>query len=46
MQTEAYDSGIIWLIDAASRLATAMVARSRGESRAFLEAFLAEVNVK
>ena len=46
MQTEAYDSGIFRMIDAASRPATAMVALSSGESRAFLEAFLAEVNVK
>ena len=40
--TEPYDYGIFRLIDAASRLARAMVARSSGESRAFLE----EVDVK
>jgi hypothetical protein len=44
--TEPYDYGIFRLIDAASRLATAMVARSSAESRAFLEAFLEEVNEK
>jgi len=44
--TEPYDYGIFRLIDAASRLARAMVARSSGESRAFLEAFLEEVDVK
>ncbi len=44
--TEPYDYGIFRLIDAASRLATSMVARSSGESRAFLEVFLEEVNVK
>lgn len=44
--TEPYDYGIFRLIDAASRLATTMVARSSGASRAFLEAFLEEVNEK
>lgn len=44
--TEPYDYGIFRLIDAASRLATAMVARTGGESRVFLEAFLGEVNEK
>ena len=44
--TEPYDYGIFRLVDAASRLARAMVARSSGESRAFLEAFLEEVDVK
>ncbi len=44
--TEPYDYGIFRLIDAASRLARAMVARSSGESRAFLEAFLREVDEK
>jgi len=44
--TEPYDYGIFRLIDAASRLAAAMLPRSSGESRAFLEAFLEEVNVK
>ena len=44
--TEAYVYGIVRLIEAASRLATAMVSRSSAESRAFLEAFLEEVNEK
>lgn len=44
--TEPYDYGIFRLIDAASRLATAMVPRSSDAGRAFLEAFLEEVNVK
>jgi hypothetical protein len=44
--TEPYDYGIFRLIDAASRLATVMVARSSGESRAFLEAFVEEVDEK
>jgi hypothetical protein len=44
--TEPYDYGIFRLIDAASRLARAMLPRSGVESRAFLEAFLADVDVK
>jgi hypothetical protein len=44
--TEPYDYGIFRLIDAASRLASAMVARSSGDDRAFLEAFLEEVEEK
>lgn len=44
--TEPYDYGIFRLIDAASRLATAMAPRSSGADRAFLEAFLEDVNVK
>jgi hypothetical protein len=44
--SEPYDYGIFRLIDAASRLATAMAARSSGETHAFLEAFLEEVNEK
>ncbi|HSV93611.1 MAG TPA: DUF6092 family protein [Desulfobacterales bacterium] len=44
--TEPYDYGIFRLIDAASRLATVMVPHSSGESRAFLQAFLDEVNLK
>jgi Family of unknown function (DUF6092) len=44
--TEPYDYGIFRLIDAASRLAAAMLPRSSGKSRAFLEAFLLEVDEK
>jgi hypothetical protein len=44
--TEPYDYGIFRLIDAASRLAAAMLPRSSGESQAFLEAFLLEVDEK
>jgi hypothetical protein len=44
--TEPYDYGIFRLIDAASRLASVMVARSGGEDRAFLGAFLEEVDEK
>lgn len=44
--TEPYDYGIFRLIDAASRLAAAMLPRSSGESRAFLQAFLADVDEK
>lgn len=44
--TEPYDYGIFRLIDAASRLAAAMLPRSSGESRAFLDAFLLEVDEK
>ena len=44
--TEPYDYGIFRLIDAASRLASMMVARSDGEDRAFLEAFLGDVDEK
>ena len=44
--TEPYDYGIFRLIDAASRLAAAMLPRSSGESRAFLEPFLLEVDEK
>jgi hypothetical protein len=44
--TEPYDYGIFRLIDAASRLATAMAPRSSHADRAFLEAFLEDVNVR
>jgi hypothetical protein len=44
--TEPYDYGMFRLIDAASRLATAMLPRSSAASRAFLEAFIAEVDEK
>ena len=44
--TEPYDYGIFRLIDSASRLAESMLPRSSGETRAFLEAFLGDVNVK
>ena len=44
--TEPYDYGIFRLIDAASRLAAAMLPRSSGASRAFLGAFLLEVDDK
>lgn len=44
--TEPYDYGMFRLIDAASRLATAMLPRSSATSRAFLEAFIAEVDEK
>lgn len=44
--TEPYDYGIFRLIDAASRLATLMAPRSSAPDRAFLETFLADVNMK
>jgi hypothetical protein len=44
--TEPYDYGIFRLIDAASRLAAAMMPRCGATSRAFLEAFIAEVDEK
>lgn len=44
--TEPYDYGIFRLIDSASQLAESMLPRSSGETRAFLESFLGEVNVK
>lgn len=44
--SEPYDYGIFRLIDAAGRLATAMLPRSGDPSRAFLEAFLADVDEK
>ncbi len=44
--TEPYDYGMFRLIDAASRLATATLPRSSATGRAFLEAFIAEVDEK
>lgn len=44
--TEPYDYGIFRLIDAASRLAAAMLRRSSDDGRAFLKAFLEEVDAK
>ena len=44
--TEPYDYGIFRLIAAASRLAAALLPRSSGESQAFLEPFLLEVDEK
>lgn len=44
--SEPHDYGIFRLVDAASRLARAMVPRSSGESRAYLEAFIEEVDEK
>jgi nitroreductase len=43
---EPYDYGVFRLIDAASRLATSMVAESDGATRDFLEALLAQVHEK
>ena len=44
--TEPYDYGMFLLIDAASRLAASIVPHSSEASRAFLVAFLEEVNTK
>jgi hypothetical protein len=44
--TEPYDYGIFRLIDAASRLATAIAPRASDDGRVFLQAFLEEVDVK
>jgi hypothetical protein len=44
--TEPYDYGVFRLIDAASRLAAAMLPRASDASRSFLEAFLRDVDEK